>query len=255
MSVKSFEAQIISNEVIAKDIYRMVFTMGSEQLSQFVPGQFAHIKVPNMGESILRRPISINGIDKKNGTVTICYAVVGKGTRALSQLEAGDKMDVLCPLGNGFPVEEYSKIWVVGGGIGIAPLASVVNNTSGKEVTAFLGYKSKEYVYGLDDFAKCRGVFVTTDDGSFGEKGFVTAAVAKKAKTDKPEAIFVCGPTPLFKALKKAVEGLNIKTYISLEQRMGCGTGGCSTCVCKVGGEYKKVCHDGPVFPMEEVEL
>ena len=255
MNVKVYNSQIISNEVIAKDIYKMVFTMGSEQLSRFVPGQFAHIKIPNMGESILRRPISINGIDEKNGSMTICYAVVGKGTKALSRLKAGDEMDVLCPLGNGFPVEKYGKIWVVGGGIGIAPLASVVNNTEGKEVTAFLGYKSKEFVYGIDDFAKCKEVIVTTDDGSFGEKGFVTAAVAQKAKTEQPEAIFVCGPTPLFKALKKALEGCDIKTYISLEQRMGCGTGGCSVCVCKASGEYKKVCHEGPVFPMEEVEL
>lgn len=253
---KDFCVEILENRLIAKDIYKMIVLADKEQIAPFKAGQFAHIKVPAMDESILRRPISINYVDRNTNEMSFCYAVVGKGTAKLAKLKKGDCINMIAPLGNGFPVEEgHKKIWLAGGGIGIAPLASVIKEFPGREYTAFLGYRDKSLVYGLDDFESCKEVIVTTDDGSFETKGYVTDIIKEKLKEEKPDVILACGPHMFFKALEKAVEGSGVKTYISMEQRMGCGTGGCATCVCKIAGDYKKVCADGPVFSIEEAEL
>jgi dihydroorotate dehydrogenase electron transfer subunit len=247
---------VAENVQIAKDIYQMKLAVDRESLKFYRPGQFLHIKVPGAQELLLRRPISVNDYNVDEGWIQIAYLVIGEGTRRLALLREGDRVDVLFPLGNSFKLEEnQKKVFLVGGGIGIAPLLSVTTYYPDREYTALLGYRAREYVYQIEEFEKKASVFVTTDNGSYGQKGFATDLLAERIAADRPDVIFSCGPHCFFESLKKSVEGTGIPTYASLEQRMGCGTGGCSVCVCAIAGENKRICVEGPVFDLAEVEL
>lgn len=256
---KKITGTVISNEKIAKDTMEMVLHVPDFEEALFVPGSFAHIKIPEANELLLRRPISIHYYDFAKKELHFAYLVVGKGTKLLSQAMPGQQLDLLAPLGNGFCLNpEQKKVWLVGGGIGIAPLLSLKNVYEDREFTAFLGYKSREYLYKQEAFAEfCREVHLCTDDGSAGEKGFVTQLVAEQMKGQVPDVILACGPMPMLYALKEAVAGQPVKVLASLEEHMGCGVGGCAVCTCKIGKEdeydYKKVCLDGPVFDLKEV--
>jgi dihydroorotate dehydrogenase electron transfer subunit len=249
-------SRITENVKIAKDIYQMKIAVDRENFKFFRPGQFLHAKIPGAGEHLLRRPISVNDYSLKEGWIQIAYLALGEGTRRLSVLHEGDLLDILFPLGNSFKLEEkQKKIILVGGGIGIAPLLSVMTYYPDKEYTALLGYRSREYMYQKDVFEKKAKVYVTTDDGSYGHKGFATDLVRAQIVQNSPDVILACGPHCFFESLKKEVDGTGVLTYVSLEQRMGCGTGGCSVCVCAIGGENKRICVEGPVFDLAEVEL
>ena len=248
--------KIIENVALAKDIYQMKLSVEDQAFKYFRPGQFLHAKIPGAGEFLLRRPISVNDYSVEEGWIQIAYLVAGEGTRRLTMLTEGDVLDILFPLGNSFKLEEkQKKVLLVGGGIGIAPLLSVMRYYPDKEYTALLGYRAREYVYQKDVFEKMANVFVTTDNGSYGHKGFATDLIKGRVEQDRPDVILACGPHCFFESLKKEVEGTDVKTYVSLEQRMGCGTGGCSVCVCAISGENKRICVEGPVFDLAEVEL
>ncbi|MGI6154091.1 MAG: dihydroorotate dehydrogenase electron transfer subunit [Christensenellaceae bacterium] len=252
MIQKHFTEEIIGNEQLSENTWRMRLTCSDAVLRLFRPGQFAHIKVPGMEESLLRRPISINKVDYERKEVHIAYAQMGKGTKRLAELRAGEKLDLLMPMGNGYKItDDMKKIWLIGGGIGIAPLMSVFGKFPDREYTAFLGFKGKAFVYMEEEFRAAADTYISTDDGSYCEKGFCTDLMKKKLLEDKPDVVLSCGPLPFFKALAKVAGHLPVQ--VSMEQHMGCGTGGCATCVCKVGGEYKRVCVNGPVFDMREV--
>lgn len=251
--------RVASLEPLAKDTYALTLKVNGDMLKYFRPGQFAHIRLPHAGEYLLRRPISVNTIDREAETMRFAFLIQGEGTRRLSQCRPGDELDILAPLGQGFKVKEsHQKIWLVGGGIGIAPLLSLRDTVPGREYTAFLGYKSREYAYERKEFEGfCKAVHVTSDDGSIGEKNFVTEALRRELEKEKPDVILSCGPLPMFRSLKRVWEedGKNVETQVSMEQHMGCGTGGCYTCTCMVAGAMKRVCMDGPVFDIREVEL
>ncbi len=250
---KHFVEKVLSNEQIAFNTYLLRFTCDDEMLRLFRPGQFAHVKIPCAGEMLLRRPISINCADFRKKEVHLAYNPVGKGTRLLTAVKPGDLLDVLMPLGNGFRImPDMKKIWLVGGGIGCAPLQSMFDKYQDKEYKAFLGFRSKDSVYQVEDFKLYADVYVSTDDGTCGEHAFCTQVLEKALEHDKPDVILACGPGPFFRSLA-AVVG-DIPTQVSLEQRMGCGTGMCATCVCKVGGEHRRVCVEGPVFDIKEVD-
>jgi dihydroorotate dehydrogenase electron transfer subunit len=255
--MKNFTAGIIRNKQIARDIYELVFECPEDASALFRPGQFAHIKIPCAGEMILRRPFSISSLDKPKRTATVIYQIAGEGTKRLSQA-ASDTLDVLMPLGNGFPMEPSMKrILLAGGGCGIAPLRSAVEALPGVRFDAVLGYRSAEHAYLVEFFQNaCGKAVVTSDDGSIGLKGFVTGAL-KSLDISAYDAVFACGPAPMLKALQKALAACKTPAYASLEERMGCGMGGCAVCVCKIKSNdsfgYKKVCTEGPVFRLPEV--
>ncbi len=250
---KHYVETVISNDLIAANTYLLKLTCEEAFLRWFRPGQFAHIEIPHAKESLLRRPISINSVDEQKKQVHIAYNAVGKGTRLLTLVKPGDTLDLLMPLGNGFNIrEDMKKIWLVGGGIGCAPLKSVMDKYPDREYKAFLGYRTRDAVYEEKDFAAGAEVFLSTDDGTYGICGFCTNALANELKKEQPDVILACGPHLFFKSLAKNVG--DVPTQVSLEQHMGCGTGGCTTCVCKVGGEYKRVCMQGPVFDIREVD-
>ncbi len=249
-------ATVVENSSIAMNIYSMVLSVGEGELDYFRPGQFLHIKIP-AGELLLRRPISINDYDCAKNHIRIAYMVMGEGTKKLSAVRPGEELDILFPLGNGYKLEDsHKKVLLIGGGIGIAPLLSVMTFYPDREYTALLGYRCKDLVYELEEFQqKAKKVLVTTDDGTFGQKGFSTDLLEEQLMAEMPDVILACGPHCFFASLKKITSKYDVRTYASLEQHMGCGTGGCSVCVCKVAGENRRICMEGPVFDLAEVEV
>lgn len=248
---------IISNRQIAKGIYELTLA-GSLVRRMRTPGQFVHVKVGHR-EPLLRRPLSLCDINQEAGECTIVYRAEGAGTTLLSQKQPGESLDVLGPLGNGFPLSALSSgqhALLVGGGIGVPPLyelaKQLVNN--GVCVTIVLGFQTKDVVFYEQRFASFGKTYVATVDGSYGMKGFVTDVIQRHALSF--HVLYACGPKPMLKALEQQFPHKEL--YLSLEERMGCGIGACFACVCRVPhGEtaYKKVCSDGPVFRAGEVVL
>ena len=251
------DMHVVLNEQHAKGIYKMVLYFPTVPEQTPLPGQFIHIAVP--GHS-LRRPISIHDASREAGTVTIYYQVKGEGTKELSRMKTGERVNIFYFLGNGFTLKENAKkVLLVGGGIGVAPLLYAAKFWAEQaSFDAILGYRSKDYAYALSEFAThCRSSRIVTEDGSAGKQGYVTDLMRAYFETEKPDMILACGPTPMLKAVQALALEKGIPTQLSLEERMGCGMGACVTCSCKIksadGYNYLRACVDGPVFDAEEV--
>lgn len=251
--MKDYIATIVKNEQIAENIYAVTFDLGEE--ARVRAGQFGNIAVG--GTHLLRRPIAVCKTEKKE--VTFCYQIKGEGTQKLKTMEAGTRLNVLMPLGNGFYVEENEKkVALVGGGVGTFPLISVLREYGDKkEISAYIGYRNKGAVCGVEEFERAAKFVAVTDDGSYGEKmNAVQAFEADLKAGNRPDVVLACGPTPMLRALKTLVEKENLNCYVSLEERMGCGIGACVVCVCeKTNGARARVCKDGPVFNVNDVKL
>jgi dihydroorotate dehydrogenase electron transfer subunit len=258
--IKQENCLITEQIEIAKDIYKL--TLKGELVSEMrSPGQFVHIKIGEGFDTLLRRPISISSIDQSKKQFTMIYRKEGKGTSRLAERHPGMAVDVLGPLGNGFPVLESkngSTALLVGGGIGVPPLLELSKQltASGVEVIHVLGFQSKTSVFGEDEFSLLGETYMVTVDGTYGYKGFVTDVIDTYQWNF--DTVYACGPTPMLKALETAFP--NKKVFLSLEERMGCGIGACFACVCHTaadptGFSYKKVCTDGPVFRAGEVVI
>ncbi|GER65549.1 dihydroorotate dehydrogenase B (NAD(+)), electron transfer subunit [Weizmannia acidilactici] len=242
---------------IAKDIYEMV--LAGDLVRQIArPGQFIHIKVGSGIDPLLRRPISIAELDRDRCEITILYRAQGKGTKMMAEMNPGEKLDVLGPLGNGFPVDALrhgQKALLVGGGIGVPPLYELSKQLKarGVEVRHVLGFESAAHAFYIDQFSALAPTSVATVDGSRGTKGFVTDALAGDGWNF--DCIYACGPAAMLRALETEYPGR--RGFFSLEERMACGIGACYGCVCRTKNSpdnaTKKVCSDGPVFEMGEV--
>lgn len=241
---------------IARGVFQLVLR-GEMAAHINAPGQFVYIRCGDGWETLLRRPISIADWDKREETMTLIYRVTGKGTAWLSRKRAGEVVDVLGPLGNGFhlPSAEKHRVLLVGGGVGVPPLYGLARElkAQGKNVQTYLGFASAPDVFLVDQFRALSAVKVTTDDGTYGFRGRVTDLMDQPFMWD---VFYACGPYPMLKALQQLFAGSGVEGYLSLEQRMGCGIGACLACVCPTtDGKLKKICSDGPVFPYEEVAL
>lgn len=235
--------EILSNKCIAKNTYEMILKGDTASLTK--PGQFINIKLEG---KYLRRPISVCDYDKD--TTTIIYKVVGKGTEQMAEMNKGEMLDVLSGLGNGFDVSKAdSDAVLLGGGAGIAPMFNLCRELidKGTDVTVILGFNTKDEVYYEEEF-KALGakVYITTVDGSYGEKGFVTDVM----KNLTYSYFFTCGPMPMFKAIESVA---TTSGQYSFEERMGCGFGACMGCSCKTKYGNKRICKDGPVLYREEI--
>ena len=251
--MKDYVATIVKNEQIAENVYAITFDLGEE--AKVRCGQFGNISVG--GAHLLRRPIAI--CKAEGNEVTFCYQIKGEGTQKMKAMKSGEKVNVLMPLGNGFYVEEEEKkVALVGGGVGVFPLISVLREYAPtKEIAAYIGYRNKAAVCGVEEFAKAQKFLLVTDDGSYGaQMNAVQAFETDLAKGNRPDVVLACGPTPMLRALKALVERENLNCYVSLEERMGCGIGACLVCVCDMtNGKRARVCKDGPVFNAKDVSL
>ncbi|MCR4695482.1 MAG: dihydroorotate dehydrogenase electron transfer subunit [Pseudobutyrivibrio sp.] len=254
MKIKE-KALVISQEKLAEGIYSLIIETKASQYA--IPGQFVSLYM-NDGSHLLPRPISICQIDKEKGTLRLVYRVVGKGTKEFSSLAAGDKLEIMGPLGNGFPIEG-DRVIVVGGGIGVPPMLGLAEAHTGS-VISVMGYRNDD-TFLTQEFTDVAGdLIIATDDGSIGVKGTVVDAMEENKL--EADVIYACGPKPMLKGVAKYAESHDIKCYVSMEERMACGVGACLGCVCQSKEvddhshvKNKRVCKDGPVFLSTEVEL
>lgn len=249
---------IVSQEEIAPRIYQLV--LAGELVKEMKDaGQFLHIRVPR-SDLLLRRPISISQFDLVSSTCQIIYRTDGAGTKYFSEMSAGEKLDVMGPLGHGFDIQQLKAgdtAFIAGGGIGIPPLYQLSKEliAKGVKVEHFLGYMSEKDVYYAEAFEKLGKSHFSTDDGTFGVEGNVGNLLLATEK--QPDAVFACGPNGLLKAVAQIFPTVE-NVQLSLESRMACGMGACYACVCHVPDEPTKslkVCEDGPVFKAGEVVL
>ncbi len=243
--------RVISNEEISPGIYRTDIYC-PDICSVAKAGQFVHIKISDSHDPLLRRPLSINSIDSENRCLSLLYRAIGKGTELLSRKKTNDTLNIMGPLGKGFPIFNDKKSAIIGGGIGIAPLLELAKNLT--EPDAYLGFK--DCVYLTDEFYKhSKSLYICTEDGSVGLKGFPTQLLLNNIKYY--DVVYTCGPKIMMKTVKQICESNQVSCFVSMEENMGCGIGACLTCSCKINkdGEYKRVCLDGPVFNSKEVDL
>ena len=235
--------KIIDNAPLTQTVYKMKLQGDVSDITS--SGQFVNIKLDGL---YLRRPISV--CDCEEGVLTLIYKVVGKGTEQMAKMTAGEELNILTGLGNGYDISlSGDKPLLLGGGVGVPPLYMLAKKliAEGKKVSVVLGFNTKEEVFCEEDFkALGADVFVTTVDGSYGIKGFVTDAM----KDIDYSYFYTCGPEPMLKAIFKvsATSG-----QFSFEERMGCGFGACMGCSCKTVTGYKRICKDGPVLKKEEI--
>ena len=217
------------------------------------------IKCGDEGGVILRRPISICSVDREKGTFDIAIQIRGKGTKILSKFKAGDMIDIMGPLGQGFSLyPKHKKIIAIGGGIGIFPLLQLLKDHPAENKKAILGFRNKSCVILEEEFRQaCNELFISTDDGSYGDKGFVTDTLKKVMDKEPADMLFFCGPLPMMKLGVEIAKEYNTPCEVSMEQRMGCGIGACLVCVCKTkkedDWEYTQVCKMGPVFSGDKI--
>jgi dihydroorotate dehydrogenase electron transfer subunit len=235
--------KILKQQPLSKDTIKIVLEGDTSGIT--ASGQFVNIKIDGL---YLRRPISVCDYDEK--TLTLIYKIVGEGTEKLFEMKAGEKLDVLVGLGNGYNLENSgNKPLLIGGGVGVPPLYNLCKKlrAEGKEVSVILGFNSKLEVFYKEEFEKLgASVFVTTVDGSEGIKGFVTNALDNIDYT----YFYTCGPEPMLKAVYNATK---TGGEFSFEERMGCGFGACMGCSCKTKYGNKRICKDGPVLLKEEI--
>jgi dihydroorotate dehydrogenase electron transfer subunit len=258
--IKQENCLVVDQLEIADSIYKL--TLQGELVAEMKsPGQFVHLRVGDESGPLLRRPISISSIDQSKKQFTMIFRKEGIGTSKLKDKVPGMQVDVLGPLGNGFPVGETNIgeiALLVGGGIGVPPLLELSKQltANGVKVVHVLGFQSYNVVFGEEEFLNLGETYVVTVDGTYGYKGFVTDVINEYHI--EFNTMYACGPTPMLKALETSYP--NKKVFLSLEERMGCGIGACFACVCRTNEDetdysYKKVCTDGPVFRVGEVVL
>jgi dihydroorotate dehydrogenase electron transfer subunit len=253
-----FDARVSSNLMLADGVRDIWLELPDEAAGiSPLPGQFAHVSAKG---AFLRRPISIAGFDPKKNRVRLIIHAVGKGTEAIASMAPGDSAKALLPLGNAYPFERIERagfVWLVGGGLGTAPLmyaARHIAHLAGRGnrlVKSFIGFSDENSSFGLDELAE-----FTETSASIG--GFVTDLVSRDLPHARPDVILSCGPAPMLKSLREICLPIGLPTYASLEARMGCGVGACLVCSCLAHGlggetEYRRVCRDGPVFDISEV--
>ncbi len=253
--MKHETAMIEQSGRLSEGVFEMVIE--TEIAKEAKPGQFVMV-YPKSKETLLPRPISI--CEVKSGMIRLVYRVAGKGTLELSDYVAGEKVRIMGPIGNGFPLDKATgNVILMGGGIGIPPILELSKQLKDKNPVAILGYRNSD-MFLRRDFEEQGRVLFATEDGSEGTKGNVLDAL--NSEGIKPDVIMACGPMPMLRAIKKYASENGIKAYISLEERMACGVGACLGCVCKTVNKdahshvnNARVCTEGPVFDAEDVDI
>lgn len=248
------DLRVVSVEHI-NEKYVLIKLTQAERLPEMLPGQFVEVRVDGSPSTFLRRPISVNFVDYEANRLWLLVAAIGDGTRRLAGLHEGDVVNCMFPLGNGFtmPADSAEKVLLVGGGVGVAPLLYFGKrlNEAGCRPVFLLGARSKGDLLMLDEFGKYGDVCVTTEDGTAGERGFVTNhSVLDAVRFDR---IASCGPKPMMVAVARYAKSRGIECEVSLENMMACGLGACLCCVEKTTEGNLCVCKEGPVFNINKL--
>jgi dihydroorotate dehydrogenase electron transfer subunit len=247
---------VVSNQKLNRD--HVLLELKSEvPLSGITAGQFANILVDKSSNVFLRRPFSIFQVDYKCNTISVLIKAMGEGTKCLANSKVGDSLSVIFPLGSGYSIPKTkSRVLMVGGGVGIAPLmllsASLSNDSH--QIEILIGAKSAGDLVLLDVFSEFGTVHTTTEDGSHGSRGFVTNHSLLQQDIKLFDIIYTCGPEPMMKAVAKLAYSNNIACEVSLENTMACGYGVCLCCVTETMQGHRCVCTDGPVFDIKQLK-
>ena len=255
--MKKYVLDLIVKENISLSANYCLLKLTSEcRLPEMRPGQFVEVRIDGSPATFLRRPISINFVDREKNELWLLIQQIGEGTRRMATYKAGETVNLLMPLGNGFSIPDdagTSRLVLIGGGVGVAPLLYLgeVLKQAGFKPVFLLGARSKEDLMQLSDFQLRGAVYVTTEDGSMGEKGYVTGhSVLQNKQFDR---IYTCGPKPMMIAVAKYAKSRGIPCEVSLENTMACGIGACLCCVEKTIEGHKCVCTEGPVFTINQL--
>lgn len=248
------DLNVVSVEPLS-DKHILIKLTDEKPLPEILPGQFVEVRVDHSPTTILRRPISVNFVDYESNQLWLLVAMVGDGTRQLGTLKAGDHLNCVLPLGNGFtmPTSQGQKFLLVGGGVGVAPLLYFGKRIKdmGAEPVFLLGARTDKDLLELDEFAKIGRVCITTEDGSAGEQGFVTNhSILQRESFDM---ISTCGPKPMMVSVARYANKANVECEVSLENKMACGVGACLCCVEKTSKGNQCVCKDGPVINIKNL--
>lgn len=260
----NIKAKLLKKEELIPGIFK--FSVQADEIVKTAkPGNFIEIRVNDDIEPFLRRPISIHNMDKEKGILEFIFQEKGKGTKILSAKREGELVDIVGPLGYGtFKYSNYENLAIIGGGIGIFPLYELAKcaKSEGKSVNTYLGFRNKVLVVLEDEFKNTsNNLVITTDDGSYANKGFAIEFLKKDIEDGKIDCIYACGPLPMLKAVRELALEKDIPCQISLEEKMACGLGVCLGCAVKTAEspkdapEYWHVCKAGPVFEAKNVEI
>lgn len=236
--------------------YLLLELQSSGKLDDIRPGQFVEIYVPGCKDTFLRRPISIHDVDYANQTIKFLIKIVGCGTETISRMKKGEKLNVIFPLGNGFTIPSVHKVLFIGGGYGIAPFlyfGKILNSLKIRPMILLGARKGSDFVL-LDQFSSVGDLYLTTEDGSMGEKGFVTNHSLLQNPDPFFKMIYSCGPEPMMKAVASYAQNRNIGCEVSLDNLMACGIGACLCCVTETIRGNELVCTKGPVFNVNELK-
>jgi dihydroorotate dehydrogenase electron transfer subunit len=251
--MKVIQDLMISGKTFLNDGHFVLECTSMQGLPQILPGQFAEVMIPN-NKVFLRRPLSIHDVDEKNQRIYFLTKIAGNGTRELSLAEKGSLINVVFPLGNGFKIPDSGHVLLVGGGCGSAPLLYLARklNEKGVRITTLMGARAETDLFEKERFSALGDLFLSTDDGSCGEKGFITAhSLWNNIQTY--DCIYCCGPEIMMKVVAKKAREAGIKCYVSLENTMACGVGACLCCVTETVHGNECVCTSGPVFNINEL--
>jgi dihydroorotate dehydrogenase electron transfer subunit len=252
---KRIESLKISDKTFLTNDIFLLELEAEKGLPEMRPGQFAEVKAEGAPDTFLRRPISVHDVDYQNKKLKFLVQIAGKGTKKLSELQPGDDLNIIYPLGNSFTIPEAdSKVLLVGGGCGVAPLMFLARtlNEHGFNPDILLGFRSRERVIERDVYSGLGKVFVTTEDGSEGFKGLVTDHTS--IRQGRYDQVYCCGPEPMMKAVSKVCTERGINCEVSLENLMGCGIGACLCCVVDTVKGHLCTCIDGPVFNIKDLK-
>lgn len=260
----NIKAKLLKKEEIAERIFK--FSVQADEIIKTAkPGNFIEIRVNDDIEPFLRRPISIHNMNRENGILEFIFQEKGKGTKILSTKREGELIDIIGPLGFGtFKFASYKNLAIIGGGIGVFPLYELAKCAiaENKNVNTYLGFRNKDLVVLEEEFRKVsNNLTITTDDGSYAQKGFAIDFLKKDIEDGKIDGIYACGPLPMLRAVRELALEKNIPCQISLEEKMACGLGVCLGCAVKTADspkeapEYWHVCKAGPVFEAKNVEI
>ena len=250
------DLQVTSVEHVSERFLLLTATNPNEPLPEMYPGQFAQLRIDESKDTFLRRPISLHCVDFEKNEVEFLVQMAGKGTSSLQSKRPNTLLNVILPLGNGFtmPTSPDKKVLLVGGGVGIAPLLfmGMEMQKMGARPTFLLGARSKADLIRIDAYRACGDVFVTTEDGSMGEKGFVTQHSI--LRSEQYDNIAVCGPKPMMMAMASYAKSTGTPCEVSLENMMACGLGACLCCVEDTVNGNVCVCKEGPVFSIDKLK-
>ncbi len=250
--MRETRAEVLSVDVLSERYRRLFLATGWKS---WTPGQFVMVRVPG-NAVLLRRPFGIVGVE--TGVTELCFKIVGQGTKTLAHLKAGDHVDVLGPLGRGFEYVDGATPLLVAGGYGIAPIMGLARQCTAKGCHARIYYGAKEarHILYRDELESLPAdVHFFTEDGSLGEKGVVTSAVARALESTSSQAIYACGPKGMLESLAELGQEYDVPTQVSMDEYMACGIGVCLGCMCeRADGSQVRACREGPVFNARELK-